>query len=153
MLCGLICSGMPEPRQVWIGELLAGTREDDLLAGEARQTLEDLYRHTRAELDGPRLGFRPLLPDDGCPLSERALGVYDWARGFLYGLGIAGVKIEDLSEQSREAFNDFIDITRMDLNALDEGEGNEEALTELTEFIWVAAMLVYEERTGSGGQP
>ena len=37
----------------------------------------------------------------------------------------------------------------MDLDDLDEGEDNEEALTELSEMVWVAAMLVYEERVAS----
>jgi len=33
----------------------------------------------------------------------------------------------------------------MDLDALEGSEENEEAFEELREFVWVAAMLVYEE--------
>ena len=58
---------------------------------------------------------------------------------------INGVKESDLSEQTREVFADFIAITQLDLDRLGEDGDNEEALTELTEFVWVAAMLVYDE--------
>jgi uncharacterized protein YgfB (UPF0149 family) len=34
----------------------------------------------------------------------------------------------------------------MDLDGLDDDEHNEEALTEVSEFIRVAAMLIYQER-------
>ncbi len=34
----------------------------------------------------------------------------------------------------------------MDTQSLEESEEEEDALTEIVEFIWVAAMLVYGER-------
>jgi uncharacterized protein YgfB (UPF0149 family) len=147
MLCGLICAGHPQAEAAWMDELLRGADETDLLARECRQSLRALAQITREEMDGPGLGFSPLLPVDSAPLPERALALYDWTRGFLYGLGVAGLDEKDLSEQTREIFRDFAAITRLDLGALDEeSEENEEALTELQEFVWVAAMLVYEER-------
>jgi uncharacterized protein YgfB (UPF0149 family) len=79
-------------------------------------------------------------------LRERATAVYDWCRGFLFALGLAGVHERDLSEQTREVFRDFADITRLDFDDLAEGDDHEDALTEIVEFLWVAAMLVYEER-------
>ena len=75
--------------------------------------------------------------------------MYDWCRGFLYGLGLAGISDRDLSEQTREVFHDFTEVTRLDLAGLEEGEDNEDALTEIVEFLWVAAMLVYEERVAA----
>jgi uncharacterized protein YgfB (UPF0149 family) len=153
ILCGLICAGHPTPEDIWIQELLGTSEEGDLVFQESVRILQALAEHTRGELNGPRLGFTPLLPGEHAPLAERALGLYDWVRGFLYGLGVAGVKAEDLSEQGREAFVDFTNITRMDLDGLDEGEDNEEALAELEEFIWVAAMLIHRERRRSEDKP
>jgi uncharacterized protein YgfB (UPF0149 family) len=146
MLCGLICAGSREPGAAWVGELLEGADRGDLLVQEARGELQAMAEHTREEFEGPGIGFGLLLPDDDDPLAARALGLYDWTRGFLYGLALAGLKEEDLSGQAREVFDDFAQITRMDLDTLGEGEENEEALTELTEFVWVGAMLLYEDR-------
>lgn len=154
ILCGLICGGDSDPRRTWLDQLLPKSSADadadadasDLLAAEARTGLDALAEHTLDEIHSPGLGFSLLLPDDSRPLAERATALYDWVRGFLYALGLLGVSERDLSEHTREIFRDFADLTRMDLDALEEVEENEDALTEITEFVWVAAMLVYEER-------
>ncbi|MET0094287.1 MAG: UPF0149 family protein, partial [Sedimenticola sp.] len=76
----------------------------------------------------------------------RARGVSEWCEGFLYGMGVAGVDPEvRLSGETREALNDLIEITRMDVDVLEDDEEDEDALVEVGEFLWVAAMLVHEE--------
>ncbi len=49
------------------------------------------------------------------------------------------------SAETQDALNSLTEITRMDLDQLNPGEEDEEALMEVTEFIWVAAMLVHSE--------
>ncbi len=153
LLCGLICGGDPDPRRTWLEQLLPATSPGasgaDCLGEEARAELLALADHTWDEIHSPGLGFTLLLPEDSRPLAERATAVYDWVRGFLYALGLLGVSERDLSEQTREIFRDFTDLTRMDLESLEEGEENEDALSEIIEFVWVAAMLVYEERVAA----
>ena len=153
ILCGLICAGHPQAEATWLADVAPQVPVGDLLAEAAvrqcRTELDDLAKRTRSDIEGPGLGFSPLLPPDEAPLRERATAVYDWCRGFLYALGVAGVGERDLSDQTCEVFRDFAELTRMDLQALDEGEDNEDALTEIVEFLWVAAMLVYEERVAA----
>jgi uncharacterized protein YgfB (UPF0149 family) len=148
--CGLICAGHPEPEATWLAEIALDAPQGDLLAeAQTRECLAELKavaERTRADIEGPGLGFSPLIPPDDAPLRERAGAVYDWCRGFLFALGLAGLRECDLSEHTREVFQDFVNVTQMDFEALDEGEEDEEALTEIVEFLWVAAMLVYEER-------
>jgi uncharacterized protein YgfB (UPF0149 family) len=151
MLCGLICAGSASAAAVWIRELFPEAGRDGPPDAMTRSALQAVAERTRSEIEGPRLGFTPLLPEEGRSLRERAIGLYDWARGLFYGLGVAGLRREDLSEEGREAFADLADITRMDLDALEEGEENEAALAELQEFVWVAAMLIFEERGRSSG--
>lgn len=150
ILCGLICGGDADPASTWLGQILPAASADGIESGvleeEARDGLQALADHTLEEIHGAGVGFSLLLPDDSCPLPERAFAVYDWVRGFLFALGLIGVSESDLSDQTRELLRDFTDITRMDLDDLDEGEDNENALTEIVEFLWVAAMLLYEER-------
>jgi uncharacterized protein YgfB (UPF0149 family) len=105
-----------------------------------------LAEQTRRALEGSAPRFSPMLPSDDRPLSERARARYDWVRGFFFGLGLAEASTTDLSEQARETLDAFSAITRMDLDSLQEGEDNEQALMELQEFVWVAATLLYEER-------
>jgi uncharacterized protein YgfB (UPF0149 family) len=153
MLCGLICAGEPDAEKRWLTELFADQDPQDLLVHEAAESLRTLAQLTREQIDGPGLGFSPLLPDEGSPLRERAIGIYDWVRGFLFGLGLAGVDAASLSKQTREVFADFAAITQMDVDGLEEGDENEESLMEIEEFVWVAAMLVYEECGQREGSP
>ncbi|MES9937675.1 MAG: UPF0149 family protein [Sedimenticola sp.] len=146
IMCGLLCAGLPDAYAVLLRELLPDTPEDDLLASECRVSLRKLFDDTQAAIDGPGLGFTPFMPEDEKPLKARARGVSEWCEGFLYGMGVAGVDPEvRLSGETREALNDLIEITRMDVDALEDDEEDEDALVEVGEFLWVAAMLVHEE--------
>jgi hypothetical protein len=118
----------------------------DLLAAKAREGLARLAYQTLGEIQGPAMGFEILLPADTVTLGERATALYDWVRGFLFALGLLGVNEADLTRQAREVLNDFTQLTHLDLDALDDAEENEAALTEITEFVRVAAMLLYQER-------
>jgi len=138
ILCALLCSGTPQAVESWIAELLGDTDTDGRSTHECRHSLQGLAPHTQARITGPRLDFMPLLPDD--------LGLYDWSRGFLYSLGVAGPDIDRLPKPAREACNDFVAIPHLDLRDLEVSEANEQALMELTEFVRVATLVVYQEQ-------
>lgn len=153
MLCGLICGGDREPTETWLQQLVPVTDAagGDLLAAEARSGLARLADGTLEDIQGPAMGCTILLPDDASPIEERATALYDWVRGFLFALGLVELREEGLGAQTREVLRDFTQITRMDLDDLDEDEENELALAEIAEFVRVAAMLVYQERVVEGG--
>ena len=170
LLCGLLCVGVQDAELRWAREVFgndigAGPIADpraEPVAGEDVPELEDLppalrllARETSAQFQGDDLALSLVLPAEEAPLRERAEGLYDWTRGLLLGLGLAGIKAEDLSEQGRELLDDLLAITRLDLDSLASvsggetaGEGDEEeesALMELREFLWVAVRLLHEE--------
>lgn len=156
LLCGLVCAGAPDPGSAWLDQIFAAGEpapdepaeetSAEPSAPEARAGLEALARHTLEQIQGPGIGLDLLLPDDSRPLAERATALYDWVRGFLFAFGLLKVSERDLSGQTREIYRDFVELTRRDTDSLDEGEENENALAELIEMVWVAAMLFYEER-------
>jgi hypothetical protein len=80
-------------------------------------------------------------------LRERATAVHGWTRGLLYGLGIANLDQARLAPETREVFDDLMELTRMDLDDLDDSAENEAALTEVLEFLRVAALLLREQDT------
>lgn len=153
LLCGLLCGGVAEAETFWCRELFASASSGGRLS-VLPAPLQALGELARAEIEGEDLALTLVLPDEDRPLRERAEGLYDWARGFLLGLGLAGLKADGLSEQAREILDDLLEITRMDLEALEvDAEGDEEqgALMELQEFLWVAARLLHEETKGARG--
>ena len=162
LLCGLLCVGVKDAELRWAREVFGTGAGDSLSADEEDLELADLppalrllARETHAQFQGDELALSLVLPGEDAPLRERAEGLYDWTRGLLLGLGLAGLKAEALSDQGRELLDDLLAITRMDLDSLasaseagNQGEGDEEeesALMELQEFLWVAVRLLHEE--------
>ncbi len=182
LLCGLLCGGVPDAEARWVREVFgneAGLDTDmDKAMDEDALVLEDLppalrlmARETCAQFVGADLALSLVLPAEDAPLRERAEGLYDWTRGLLLGLGLAGLKAEALSDQGRELLDDLLAITRLDLDSLasaavehgaengaengtendvghdagGEAEEDESALMELREFLWVAVRLLHEE--------
>lgn len=145
LLTGLLCAGKSAAGQAWIQELFLEAEDSRQPDAETCQALQAMADWTWEALRAPDLRNFLLLPEDEQPLRERALALYDWVRGLVFGLGIAGVRWERLSAQSREIFGDMAAITHMDLDALDESEENEAALLELQEFVRIATLLVFEE--------
>jgi uncharacterized protein YgfB (UPF0149 family) len=142
--CGLLCGDASGAREHWLSELLLPAQAPNLDA--CRAELIRLAEHTHRQLQGPEGRFVPLLPDIDRPLPERAEAVHDWSRGFLYGLGLTHCDPNRLNGSAREALEDLSELTRLDLADLDDSEDNEAALVEITEFLWVAAMLIHQER-------
>jgi len=146
VLCGIICAGQDEALEPWLGELFAGAEPGDALVDGCRQGLTYLYRETLADIDDPGLGLSLLLPDEAHSAQARIGAVSAWCQGFLYGVGVSGITPDrDLSDETREALSDIAEITRVDVSAVTDSEADEDALTELSEFLRVAAMLIHED--------
>jgi yecA family protein len=145
VLCGLICAGTAQAHIEWIEELFKERSADDLLVGEARQMLGQLYLASRQQIGDEGLEFIPLLPDDDEPLARRAEALVEWCEGYLYGLGMAGVTEQQLLGDAKEALKDISEFTRLDLDALQEGDSDESAYMQLQEFLRVATLLIREE--------
>jgi uncharacterized protein len=151
MLCGLICGGDADPESTWLSQLRPESEAGDLASEEVREALSELARRTLEEICDSEFGLVLFLPDDTRPLAERATALYDWVRGFLYAWGTLDLSGAEPSAEIREVLLDFTDVTRMDLDKLDDDEENEEALTEVSEFIRMAAMLIHQERVVARG--
>jgi uncharacterized protein YgfB (UPF0149 family) len=145
VLCGLLCAGTSQAHIVWIEALFKERPADDLLVREARQMLGQLYLVSRQQIDDEGLEFMLLLPDDNVPLVQRAQALVNWCEGYLYGLGMAGITEQQLVGDAKEALQDIAEFTRLDLDALEEGDSDESAYMELHEFLRVATLLIREE--------
>ncbi|MBU0499757.1 MAG: UPF0149 family protein [Gammaproteobacteria bacterium] len=142
LLCGLLCAGTDDALALWLQEL---NPEQTGMDDPCRNALNRLFQETLEAFEGPGVGFELLLPDEDQPLKQRASALIDWCQGFLYGLGLTKAPLDGLSQETQEGLKDITEVTKLDLDALSDSEEEEIDLTEITEFIWVAAMLVREE--------
>jgi len=141
-LCGwLAVAARPDPG-AWMGAAAPGGEEAEEEEGD--RLLRRLHRLTEEALQDPSLRFYPLLPPEPAPLPERAAALGQWCHGFLEGLGHGGLRRDQqLPEPVQEALRDFSEISR--LGHQGSGEQDEQAFTEILEYVRMAALLVYEE--------
>ena len=125
----------------WLAEVLADPGLPAPVAGDA---LEALRTATAAPLGDPDFGFQLLLPDEG-DTPARAAALFAWCRAFLGGFGLA-VGDSKLSEEGEEALADLANLAAARVEDVDP-EGDEEALTEIEEYLRMAVLLLHADCT------
>ena len=143
LLCALLCVDPGAAQARWVGELLSAAPRASLPT-EASLVLGQLQAATGLQLTGPDSDLQLLLPEDETPLGTRSEALAEWCSAFLYGLGLAGVQ-EGISTSAevQEVLHDLADISRLEPDG--EGQEDEQAFFEVSEFVRVAVMLVYED--------
>ena len=133
----------------WLNTVLDGTDSNNALRAECAQLLDMLFQVTYAQLAERLSDFSPLLPGDEDSAESRALAMGHWCEGYLHGLVSAdhgdAVKERLAAEPLADIIKDMLQITRASVDEHGDQEANEEAYTELVEYLRVAAQLAYEE--------
>jgi len=144
-LAGLICGGAVD-LESWLRVIGARAEPGDAVAAEGRSALAAMHETARCLFDERLFEFQPLLPADEAPLAERLAGLGEWCQGFLLGLAEAGVKdIDRLPGESAEAVRDLVEIAQVGSYAVEEGEEDEVAYSDLVEYVRTAVLLTHEE--------
>jgi yecA family protein len=148
--CGLICGrGDQLDSWEWLSLITRATEaitQGDILAEEASKSLVSFYEQTRQALSDPQLQFYPLLPgdeNDEQMLKQLALWASAWLTG--WGLSEPGER-HKTSNDVREFIDAMNEIARADQYELEGDETDEQAITELTEFIRIGVLLLIEEQ-------
>jgi hypothetical protein len=147
MLCGLLCAQDGVTFEDWVMHILGEEESDDVSLRESEQALRRIYEDTVQQLSDPSYGLRLLLPEDEEPLTARSQALADWCRGFLFGLALGPDKpLERLTGDAAEVSKDLSEIGGLVSATVREGnEEDEQAYAELTEYVRVGVVLIYEE--------
>lgn len=141
LLCGLLCVDPELNDERWLTVL-------DADAAEVRDPhiLARLRRATAAQLGSDDFDFALLLPDDDMNLSVRAAALGFWCQGLLAGLGLGGLpETSALSADSREFLDDVSQIARVGLDGDCPDDEDEQAYTEIVEYLRVGLLLTAQE--------
>lgn len=97
------------------------------------------------DLNAIDCGFTMLLPNDEEKLSARIDALGFWCRGYLSGLGLAGVTQDQLHNDTvKELVQDLSQIAHVSIET-DESEEDEANYMELVEFVRVAVQNIKVE--------
>ncbi len=129
----------------WLGHTLEELPDKgSVLAAEEVSVLEQLFEHTREQLNTEDLSFELLLPDDTDDFGLRLLGLAEWCQGFLYGYGVNGAAAEEsLDDESRECLSDLLEISKLGYDE-ETSDESEQQYTEIAEHVRVATLLLNE---------
>lgn len=154
VLTGWLCAAHGLTREQWLGHIAPELNAGDVLAQEAADTLEGLRQAVVTQLNDTMLNFQPLLPSDDRPLAERVEALGEWCQGFLLGMSLGGLKeVAKMPGDSGEALRDLVQLSRAGSYEVGEDEEDEEAYTELLEYVRTAVLLVNEELNPSRAAP
>lgn len=149
LLCGQISVAGPGGAGQWLGSILEGPDAANAAHPQRLPELTDLAADTYRQLSERRSEFSILLPGEGESLSTVTGAMAEWCEGFLHGLVSQSqnpsLRDKLAAEPISDIIKDMLEITRADVGEDDDEDANEEALTELVEYLRVSTQLVYEE--------
>ena len=150
-LCGAFAAGGEEAGLAWLRQCIGELDDDPAALASLDVELESLGARSWRALTGLGLEFRLLLPDDDAAIERRAQALGLWCHGFLAGLVVGGFDIESAQrsrkDELEEIVGDFAEISRVGVEADErrEAEASEMSFVELSEYVRVAAQIVFEE--------
>ena len=150
---GLLCSHLSiagiEGVGKWLKQVLEETDPSDVLRAECELMLDALYATTWRQLVERQSEFQLLLPDDWATTAARAEAVGQWCEGFLNGLisekNSEELKVRLVGEPLADIIRDLVQISRATSDEDEEADDEENAYTEVVEYLRVVAQLAYEE--------
>ena len=149
LLAGRLATAGADAGFEWLSQVLEGTDANNAFSSECEALLRALFEATYRQLSERQSEFEPLLPDDGDAASVRAAALAHWCEGFLHGLVSAkhadALKERLAAEPLADIIRDMLEITRAAADDDGDGDSDENAYTELVEYLRVAAQLTYEE--------
>ena len=146
MATGMLCVNKQVESAYWLAELI---HDSNSVLDENTYVLVRLFEETRRLLESEEFEFDLFLPEDDASLIEKVEALKSWCRGFLFGVGSRGGSALNWSKDAREILKDIAEFTKLDADA--EGEEDECAFMEITEYLRSAVMLLRDELSESSG--
>lgn len=146
LFCGLLCASGRASEEQWLAEVFEEEVDVSNVAVEqCRRELKEVADDLRNSLYSGEMDLQLMLPDDDAPLGDRAEALGNWCHGFLFGLGLGGVKQEEIrSDEVRELLKDMGEIARIRLDGEEGNEEDESALMEIVEYLRVGVLYIVE---------
>jgi uncharacterized protein len=145
-LCGALCTSLEYPFGRWLEEIVPESDGTDEAGELRREPLHLLFSDTLNSLRSDQMEFEPLLPEDDVSLTQRANALSQWCQGFLYGFGTGKTRgAEALPANVDEILKDFTEIGRASVQLEEETEAEEQAYSEVVEYVRAAVQLIHDE--------
>ena len=154
-LCALIC-GNGQVKEQTIKDYFLLDSDEIINPKDCFKVLQALVKDIEAKMYSSDIELELLLADENGPVVERSRSLAEWCEGFMSGLGLSGVSQEKIPPESKELISDFYNIARLDADNLENDnseQGDDFALMELTEYVRMGAIFIFEDLQGNADNP
>lgn len=136
---GMLCMNEQAQCGDWLAELFRNAKP---VSDQDKILLIRLFEETGKLLASEQFEFELLLPEDETMLSGQLVALKSWCQGFLYGMGVA-YTASSWPGDAGEILRDIAEFTKLDTDA--EGEEDEHAFMEITEYLRSAVLVLRDE--------
>lgn len=146
VICGLVAALGERTPIEWLDLALGEAGVSGDLPDADQLLLSTLRAEAQAAYAADEFALVPMLPEEESGLVLRVEALGEWCRGFLAGLGQAGLpKGWPESTEVREALRDLDRIAATEVELSGDDEEDERDLAELLEFVRFAALMVADD--------
>lgn len=142
LISGILCGGKSD--NSWSTLVYELTNDGIAFSSELNQQTQKLYHLTKEALEDSDLTFQ-LLIDEETTIYNQIDDLVGWVNHFLLGLGLVVPTFGSLNGEMKELIEDFRSIGNLGYDEEDSPEEMESALTEITEYVRMGAIMCYNE--------
>lgn len=146
LFCGILCALGRVEKQSWARQVIGeAAASGGSLVRELTDQLESLYDESMQSLYDDELGFQLFIPDDEVSIGERMQSLSEWCQGFLLGFSMRNLDtIEgEVRGEIDELLQDFVGVTQIDVEVVDNDEDDEESIVEIQEYIRMGVIYIF----------
>lgn len=145
LMCGYICASPNKNDYDWNKLLLDGDGNQ-----KSQQILQQLFDDTYRQLNDFSFEFNLLLPPDNADINDRTEALGMWCQGFIIGLQALHLGPHStISDEIKNAVENIAEIANVDYGNLHEADDEDAAYFELTEYVRLAILMIYQELSTS----
>lgn len=143
LISGMLCGGNQDAS--WLALVYNLTNDGAAYSPSLKQLVQTLYDNTKASLEDDNFSFQLLVPQEETALFDQIDDLAGWVNHFLLGLGVVVPELEKAQGDIGEVIDDLRGIGQLGYDEDEDQEELEQALTEVVEYVRMAAMLCYNE--------
>jgi len=143
VLSGLICGGIDS--DTWLPKINDLVNDGHGLPITVKKETQALFNQAMTQLNGDKLDFCPLQPDDDVSIRERLEALALWVQSFLVGFGVMRTDLNKIDPEIKELIHDFSEISQLSVELDGNSNDNEQAFIEVFEYVRLGAIACFEQ--------
>lgn len=144
VMCGYLAAGAVRQGENYIRALLVQRTEHE--TRDVLLTLFGVFTVSHQQLLDNHFEFELLLPSDEAPLMDRAQAFTEWCEGFVQGMTVSGIDMDQFHEdETQDALHHIKEFAQMDYAQVTVNEEDEHALMEVYEYARMAVWQIYTD--------